>query len=93
MPYDLLLCIAQHLDLADIYALQLVRNNCLSPFAYAQVRIDAPPPRHVGTYATRSTHAPYIESWPLAFSGVAAHSPSMVSNVFLIFRQTNLSRS
>jgi hypothetical protein len=30
MPYDLLLCIAQHLDLADIYALQLVRNIRLS---------------------------------------------------------------
>jgi hypothetical protein len=37
MPYDLLLSIAQYLDLTDIYALQLVRNNPLSPSAYAQV--------------------------------------------------------
>ena len=31
MPHNLLLYIAQRLDLADIYALQLVRNNRLSP--------------------------------------------------------------
>jgi hypothetical protein len=30
IPYDLLLSIAQHLDLVDIYALQLVRNEFLS---------------------------------------------------------------
>jgi hypothetical protein len=88
MPYDLLLSIAQHLDLADIYALQLVRDNRLSIFLELM-----PPPRHAGIYATRSTPAPYIESWPSASSAVAAHSRSTVSNVCLIFRQTNLSRS
>jgi hypothetical protein len=35
IPYDLLLSIAHHLDLADIYALQLVRNDRL--FLYANV--------------------------------------------------------
>jgi hypothetical protein len=35
IPYDLLLSIAQHLDLADIYALQLVRN---CPFYTLQSR-------------------------------------------------------
>jgi hypothetical protein len=33
IPYDLLLSIAHHLDLADIYALQLVRNDHLFPYA------------------------------------------------------------
>ncbi len=33
IPYDLLLSIAQHLDLRDIYALQLVRNVFLSTCA------------------------------------------------------------
>jgi hypothetical protein len=93
MPYDLLLCIAQHLDLVDIYALQLVRNDRLSPLLTHKLKIDASLPRHAGTYATRFTPAPYIESWPSASSGVAAHSRSTVSNVFLIFRRTNLSRS
>jgi hypothetical protein len=30
IPYDLLLSIAHHLELADIYALQLVRNRWLN---------------------------------------------------------------
>jgi hypothetical protein len=89
MPYDLLLSIAQHLDLADIYTLQLVRNNLLLTHKFELM----PFPRHASTYATRSTLVPYIESWPSASSAVAAHSRSTVSNVFLIFRQTNLSRS
>jgi len=52
MPYDLLLSIAQHLDLADIYALQLVRNNRLSPLIMHDFSLMPSPPRHAGTYAT-----------------------------------------
>ncbi len=81
MPYDLLLSIAQHLDLADIHALQLVRS--LSSLLMHKFGLMLPP-RHAGTYATRFIPAPYIGNWPSASSGVAAPSHSTVSSAFLI---------
>ena len=88
----LLLYIAQHLDPADIYALQLVRNDYLLPLLVCKFEL-MPSPRHAGTSATRPTPAPYIKSWPSVSSGAAAHTPSAVSAAFLIFRRTNLLRS
>ena len=89
IPYDLLLSIAQHLDLADIYALQLVRFDRLFHSENVDLRSSS---RHAGTYATRFTPAQYIESWLSASSGVVAHSHSTASNVFPIFLLTNLSK-
>ena len=78
MPYAILLSITRHMVLAVIYALQLVHNNSLSSLFTRKFEFMPPP---------------YIESWPSA-SAVAAHSRSTtVSNVSLIFRRINLSRS
>lgn|SRR6266404_5787568 len=89
VPYDLLLSIAQYLDLADIYALQLVRNSPLNMSLHKFLKHLAVR-RRARRSAMLSVPAQCIGRWQLASSGVAARFHFMDSNAFPIFPRISL---
>jgi hypothetical protein len=88
MPYDLLFSIAQYLDLADIYALQLVRVDGFVP-SDRQILNSCLFNRLANISVTRFAPDRFIEAWLSASSSDAARSRYTVSSAFPIYLRIN----